>query len=292
MAMSSPRKNVSLSSWLHSGVWVQEAVYGSSHSTPESDRLEGPRQQLRKKTESGGEGLTPIQLLAGSGPCIPGHSGIPAFLSHRAPQPSPAQSPRLKRGPRFAPYFCNATPTFHSHFILHLWACKMLDIPSKNYCKVGPPPDRAIDIILVSGAPQQDEPGKRISHANASSSAGSSQPRQLWNPESAWKVGENSRKLRETTATGFPCVELTQQEKGQAGAQDSGSPGECAQTRWASTVRPSHKLCSKPVMISTTGWEKAEKQTAAFESQAWGPSLPQFCLNPGLARYADSQSVP
>ncbi len=100
--------------------------------------------------------------------------------------------------------------------------------------------------------------------------------------ESAWKVGENSRKLRETTATGFPCVELTQQEKGQAGAQDSGSPGECAQTRWASTVRPSHKLCSKPVMISTTGWEKAEKQTAAFESQAWGPSLPQFCLNPGL----------
>ncbi|OJJ06617.1 hypothetical protein ASPVEDRAFT_330425 [Aspergillus versicolor CBS 583.65] len=38
---------------------------------------------------------------------------------------------------------------------------------------------RAVDIILISGAPQQVEPGKRFSHANASFSAGSSQPRQM-----------------------------------------------------------------------------------------------------------------
>lgn len=47
-------------------------------------------------------------------------------------------------------------------------------------------------------------------------------------------------------------------------------------------MRPSHKLCSKPVMISAKSMKKQKSRAAALESQAWGPILPQFCLNPGL----------
>lgn len=104
-----------------------------------------------------------------------------AFQSHRAiPSLLHLQSINLhdsKRGPRFAPYFCNATPTLQSHFIA-LLDIRCWNIAPENHCVVGPPPNRAIDIIFISGAPQQVEPGKRLSHANASFSAGSSQPRQ------------------------------------------------------------------------------------------------------------------
>lgn len=111
--------------------------------------------------------------MEGSGPCI----SIPEPSGHPQPSPSPVhQSPRFEARPTFCP-FCNATPTLQSHFIA-LLDIRCWNIAPENHCVVGPPPNRAIDIIFISGAPQQVEPGKRLSHANASFSAGSSQPRQ------------------------------------------------------------------------------------------------------------------